>query len=305
MSYECVPLYDSLGEGAVEFIVRHSGQSAAFASAAKLPKLAAALEALAARRGGGGDGKANGEAAGGGGAGACSVKAVIWWGEPGAGVEAALEALRCAGVAALSWREARARGRAAPAPAAPPAPDDLCTIMCERGWSRGGKIRGPGGRCCAPLLGLGPGCWRRPSGSLSLSSSLTNKTRPKHRAQNATTDTSGTTGDPKGVLLKHSAVVAAVAGVVHFCRVREREQGGKRQMEEADIRDDAVRGGGCSRGFAGRRRPAAHIDTAHNNNNNNNNNASTRMYAQQELGVGLSPADSLLSYLPLAHIFDR
>lgn len=29
------------------------------------------------------------------------------------------------------------------------------------------------------------------------------------------------------------------------------------------------------------------------------------MYAQQELGVGLSPADSLLSYLPLAHIFDR
>lgn len=49
MSYECVPLYDSLGEGAIEFIVRHSEQAAVVAAAGKLPKLAAALEDLLVR----------------------------------------------------------------------------------------------------------------------------------------------------------------------------------------------------------------------------------------------------------------
>jgi long-chain acyl-CoA synthetase len=56
--------------------------------------------------------------------------------------------------------------------------------------------------------------------------------------------TSGTTGDPKGVLLKHSAVVTGVANVVHYIRQAPRVK---------------------------------------------------------EFG----PGDSTLSYLPLAHIFDR
>ena len=45
--YFCVPLYDSLGENAVEFIISHSGASALFASADKLPTLAKALPKLA------------------------------------------------------------------------------------------------------------------------------------------------------------------------------------------------------------------------------------------------------------------
>ena len=49
MSYECVPLYDSLGENAIEFIVGHSEQVAVVVAAGKLPKLAKALEDLAVR----------------------------------------------------------------------------------------------------------------------------------------------------------------------------------------------------------------------------------------------------------------
>ena len=44
--YFCVPLYDTLGENAVEYIISHSGTSALFASADKLPTLAKALPKL-------------------------------------------------------------------------------------------------------------------------------------------------------------------------------------------------------------------------------------------------------------------
>lgn len=50
MAYECVPLYDSLGENAIEFIVGHSEQAAVFVAAGKLGKLAKALEDLVVRR---------------------------------------------------------------------------------------------------------------------------------------------------------------------------------------------------------------------------------------------------------------
>ena len=45
-SVYCVPLYDSLGEGAVEFILNHSESSIAFVSAEKLPTLLKALPAV-------------------------------------------------------------------------------------------------------------------------------------------------------------------------------------------------------------------------------------------------------------------
>jgi acyl-CoA synthetase (AMP-forming)/AMP-acid ligase II len=50
MSYECVPLYDSLGENAVEFIMRHSEVACVFVAAGKLAKLAPALASLLVRR---------------------------------------------------------------------------------------------------------------------------------------------------------------------------------------------------------------------------------------------------------------
>ncbi|PNH12187.1 Long chain acyl-CoA synthetase 5 [Tetrabaena socialis] len=43
MSMHCVPLYDSLGENAIEYIVNHSEAVAAFVSSEKLPALAKAL----------------------------------------------------------------------------------------------------------------------------------------------------------------------------------------------------------------------------------------------------------------------
>merc|ERR1712078_509956 len=43
MGMQCVPLYDTMGANAVEFILNHSEASVALASADKLPKLAEAL----------------------------------------------------------------------------------------------------------------------------------------------------------------------------------------------------------------------------------------------------------------------
>ena len=76
----------------------------------------------------------------------------------------------------------------------------------------------------------------------SLLKSPLRKTTPAKRNAAQTADTSGTTGDPKGVLLKHGAVVAAVANVKHYL---------------------------------------------------------------SQWGRDMGPGDSMLSYLPLAHIFDR
>lgn len=43
MSYLCVPLYDSLGENAIEYIINHAEASSVFVSADKLGQLAKAL----------------------------------------------------------------------------------------------------------------------------------------------------------------------------------------------------------------------------------------------------------------------
>ncbi|KAI8471525.1 MAG: hypothetical protein J3K34DRAFT_416911 [Monoraphidium minutum] len=163
MSYECVPLYDSLGENAIEFIVRHSEAVAVFVVASKAAKLAQAVDHLQA----GGD---------------HHLKHVIFWG--GDAPAETVEALKAHGLTVQSWKEALAAGTAAPAEPVPPTADDFSTIMY----------------------------------------------------------TSGTTGDPKGVLLKHSAIVAAVCNVVQY----------------------------------------------------------TKLW-----GTEFGPGDSMLSYLPLAHIFDR
>ena len=69
--YFCVPLYDTLGENAVEYIISHSGTSALFASADKLPTLAKALPKL--KRG--------------------QVSTIIYWGT-GAGRDARFEQAR-------------------------------------------------------------------------------------------------------------------------------------------------------------------------------------------------------------------
>jgi long-chain acyl-CoA synthetase len=154
----CVPLYDSLGEHAIEYIIKHSESTIAFSSSDKLGMLAKALPLVAGL-----------------------IKTVVYWGK---GEPQGVEAAKAAGVTVYSYDEFLALGRANLAPASPPKPEDLCTIMY----------------------------------------------------------TSGTTGDPKGVELTHNNVLATIASMKAF----------------VDAHD-----------------------------------------------VHLSPEDVFLSFLPLAHIFDR
>ena len=127
----CVPLYDTLGANAVEFILNHSESKIAFVSADKLPKLVSALPKCP------------------------GLKTVVYWGEPGSGEPAAVEGL---GIECISLDVAIGRGQQQPQAPMPPKPSDLCTIMY----------------------------------------------------------TSGTTGDPKGVMLKHSAVICTVRGLTDY-----------------------------------------------------------------------------------------
>jgi long-chain acyl-CoA synthetase len=114
MSYHCVPLYDSLGENAVEYIVNHSEAAAVFVDAAKLAAFAKALPSINA---------------------ACRL--VIVWGDASSGAaEGALAAVRAARNGALSvvfLPELLQQGASAPADPSPPKPEDLCTIMYTSG----------------------------------------------------------------------------------------------------------------------------------------------------------------------------
>lgn len=154
----CVPLYDSLGEHAVEYIIKHSESTAVFCQTEKLGTLAKSLPHV--------DGL---------------IKTVVYWGK---GDAAAAEEVKGAGAAIYSYQEFLELGRSNPADASPPKPEDLCTIMY----------------------------------------------------------TSGTTGDPKGVMLSHTNVMAAIITLQVFVA---------------------------------------------------------------SCGLGMGPSDAFLSFLPMAHIFDR
>eukprot|EP00803_Ostreobium_quekettii_P005717 evm.model.scf_27.6 EVM.evm.TU.scf_27.6 scf_27:41716-47095(+) len=132
MSYTCVPLYDSLGENAVEYILGHSGACAVFVSKAKFSQLAGVLPKLGGQ-----------------------VKVVVHWGESD---QASITAAEAAGASVLSVDGMLELGANRPHGAVPPKVDDLCTIMY----------------------------------------------------------TSGTTGQPKGVMLTHKALVARVLGSAVF-----------------------------------------------------------------------------------------
>jgi len=158
LSGVCVPLYDSLGENAIEFIINHSEAVVAFVAADKYANLVKALDKTKQ-----------------------FLKYVVYW---GAAKPEHIQATEKLGYKAYSFDEVVKLGKEKPAPAVPPAPADVCTIMY----------------------------------------------------------TSGTTGDPKGVVLRHDAVLAGVANAFLYCK---------------------------------------------------------------QNGIDFNDKDRFLSYLPLAHIFDR
>ncbi|KAF8060014.1 LACS4 [Scenedesmus sp. PABB004] len=106
-SLECVPLYDTLGESAIEYVLSHSETRFVVAQGAKLPGLAKALRGF------------KGELLG-----------VAYWGDAPDG---AVEAVSACGVKVLPWAELLELGAAKPRDAVPPKPEDLCTIMYTSG----------------------------------------------------------------------------------------------------------------------------------------------------------------------------
>lgn len=160
-SLVCVPIYDTLGDNAVEYILRHAEVALVCACIDKLPELMRAIGKLPGQQ----------------------VKTVVYWGGALTTVEWPARA-KTLGLELHSWDEFLAKGRKMPADPVVPAANDICTIMY----------------------------------------------------------TSGTTGDPKGVMTKHSAVVATVCGLYNWC---------------------------------------------------------------EKSGISLLTNDVFISYLPLAHIFDR
>lgn len=107
MNIYCVPLYDTLGENAIEYIVKHSEASALFAHGDKLGVVAKALPILAPQ-----------------------VTTVVYWGKTD---DADLAAIKGMGLAVYSFDEFLALGKAHPAEARGAKPEDLCTIMYTSG----------------------------------------------------------------------------------------------------------------------------------------------------------------------------
>eukprot|EP00878_Enallax_costatus_P005018 GHUV01005278.1.p1 GENE.GHUV01005278.1~~GHUV01005278.1.p1 ORF type:complete len:528 (+),score=95.01 GHUV01005278.1:432-2015(+) len=106
-SLECVPLYDTLGENAIEFVMKHSETKFVCAAGDKLKGLAKAVNKFSDQ-----------------------LIGVAYWGDA---PQEAIETIRSAGVRLMSWDELLDFGAAHPHDAVPPKPEDLCTIMYTSG----------------------------------------------------------------------------------------------------------------------------------------------------------------------------
>ncbi|PSC69675.1 long-chain fatty acyl ligase [Micractinium conductrix] len=107
----CVPLYDSLGDSTVQYILDHSESSIVFCSAAKVHVLAAALP-MTQR----------------------TVRHVVVWGDTSGGPAAtALQDIHAAGLPVHGFHDFVRLGKEHPVPPVPPTPEDLCTIMYTSG----------------------------------------------------------------------------------------------------------------------------------------------------------------------------
>lgn len=106
-SAQVVPLYDSLGEDAIGYIVEHASCNIIFVSALKFPALCEALPKLKEL-----------------------VHTVVFWGQ---GDQLSIETAQSLDIRVFEFQEFAKVGSANPSPAVPPSPQDLCTIMYTSG----------------------------------------------------------------------------------------------------------------------------------------------------------------------------
>lgn len=114
MNIYCVPLYDSLGENAIEYIVNHSESCIVFVQSEKMEMLTKALPKVSE-----------------------IVKTVVYWGK---GSEDSVGEIKNLGMNVYSWDEFIAMGKENAVEARPPKADDLCTIMYTSGTTGNPKV---------------------------------------------------------------------------------------------------------------------------------------------------------------------
>ena len=107
MNIYCVPLYDTLGENAIEYIVKHSEASVLFVHGNKLEVFAKALPSLLPQ-----------------------VTTLVYWSTAS---DTDVCAIKDLGVTVYSFDDFMALGKANPAEARGAKPEDLCTIMYTSG----------------------------------------------------------------------------------------------------------------------------------------------------------------------------
>lgn len=108
LGLECVPLYDTLGENAIEYIIDHSESTFVVVGAAKLPAFVKALAQIKQK-----------------------LKGVVYWGSDVQ--QSDLKALADKGITATQFDTFVADGVSKDTSAAPPRKGDVCTIMYTSG----------------------------------------------------------------------------------------------------------------------------------------------------------------------------
>lgn len=102
-----VPLYDSLGEDAVEYTVNHAETEVIFVQATKFPQLTKAVPKIKQ-----------------------TVQAIIYWGESSS---SAISEIEGQGLKVIAWKDFIELGKSKPKEASPPKAEDPATIMYTSG----------------------------------------------------------------------------------------------------------------------------------------------------------------------------